>query len=206
MKNILIFATVLKSSGEKFRKLVLEGVAMKGKKISTRTLRLRGGVGLIVTCAFGLLGACPSGAQQKRNMEDRMATLTKPSNQADIPKIGYIRNVSKPTSVDEAFRRELLELGYVQDHNISIVERYAGRDPKTLKKSVDELLNDKVKIIVTLDPPAAREILLPEHRAADRGIPIVIRSGSESEYKSKTPGKNITGMVELSNTPALFGK
>jgi ABC-type uncharacterized transport system substrate-binding protein len=178
---------------------------MKGKKISTRTLRLRG-VGLIVTCAFGLLGAFPSGAQQKRNMEDRMATLTKPSNQADIPKIGYIRNVSKPTGVDEAFRRELLELGYVQDHNISIVERFAGRDPKTLKKSVDELLDDKVKIIVALDPPAARELLLPEHRTADRGIPMVIRSGSESEYNYKTPGKNITGMVELSNTPALFGK
>jgi hypothetical protein len=75
---------------------------MKGKKISTRTLRLRG-VGLIVTCTFGLLGAFPPGAQQKRDMEDRMATLTKPSNQADIPKIGYIRNVSKPTSVDEHF-------------------------------------------------------------------------------------------------------
>src|SRR5262245_50025298 len=201
MKNILIFATFLTSSGGEFRKLVLEGVAMKGKKIIARSFR---GIGLILTCAFGLLGALPSEAQQKRNMEDPMTTLTKASNQAGIPKIGYIRNVSKATSVDEAFRRELLDLGYVRDHNIFIVERFAGRNPKALKESVEELLNDKVKVIVALDPPASRELLLPEHKTAKRGIPMVIRS--DSEFDPKKRGKNVTGLVELSNSPALFGK
>jgi len=133
-----------------------------------------------------------------------MTTLTKASNQAGIPKIGYIRNVSKATSVDEAFRRELLDLGYVRDHNIFIVERFAGRNPKALKESVEELLNDKVKVIVALDPPASRELLLPEHKTAKRGIPMVIRS--DSEFDPKKRGKNVTGLVELSNSPALFGK
>jgi len=158
---------------------------MKGKKISVRSFR---GVGLIVTCTFGMLAPLSSEAQQK----------------ADVPKIGYIRNVSGPTSVDQAFRRELLGLGYVRDHNIFIEERFAGRDPKTLKKSVDELLNEKVRVIVTLDPPSTRELLRPEHKTADRGIPMVIRI--DSEYNYKKPGKNITGMVEISNTPGLFGK
>jgi putative ABC transport system substrate-binding protein len=69
---------------------------------------------------------------------------------------------------------------------------------------VDELLNDKVKVIVALSPPAARELLLPERRKADHGIPMVIRSDDQFNYKK--PGKNITGLVEINNTPALFGK
>ena len=133
-----------------------------------------------------------------------MATLKKASSQADVPKIGYIRNVSGPTSVDQAFRRELLDLGYVRDHNIFIEERFAGRNPVTLKESVEELLNDKVKVIVALDPPASRELLRPEHKTADRGIPMVIRSDSEFDPKKRV--KNVTGLVELSNSPPLFGK
>jgi len=162
---------------------------MDGKKIIARSFR---GVGLIVTCVFAMLIEPLSlEAQQK----------------ATIPKIGYIRMRSKRTPLDEAFLQALHDLGYAEGKNGNIVidDQFAGLNPKKLSLLVDNLLNDKeVKVVVALEAITARELLKPERKTAGPTIPIVIRVGSEYDYKNRA--QNVTGFVDFGNTAELFAK
>ena len=156
---------------------------MKGKKISARSFR---GVGLIVTCTFGMLiGPVSSEAQQN----------------AKLPRVGYLRISSDLTPLDQAFLQALHELGYVENHNISIEYKFGRRNLNNLPKLAEELVRDKFDVIVALDPPAARVVA---DRTAGGQIPIVARGGLET--LTKPPGKNVTGFVDISNSINLFGK
>lgn len=156
---------------------------MKGKKISARSFR---GVGLIVTCTFGMLiGPVSSEAQQT----------------AKLPRVGYVRISSDLTPLDQAFLQALRELGYVENHNISIEYKFGMRNLNNLPTLAGELDPDKFDVIVALDPPSARVVA---NRTALGEIPIVARGGLET--LGKRPGKNVTGFVDISNSMDLFGK
>jgi len=71
----------------------------------------------------------------------------------------------------EAFRRGLLELGYVEGKNIVIEYRYADGNTDRLPALAAELVGLKVDIIVSGGPTATRPA-----KEATNTIPIVMRS------------------------------
>src|SRR5262245_28099550 len=69
----------------------------------------------------------------------------------------------------EAFRQELLKLGWIEGKNITIEYRFAEQKPERVPELAADLAHLKVDIIVTADTPAA----LPAKNATTT-IPIVM--------------------------------
>jgi putative ABC transport system substrate-binding protein len=142
----------------------------------------------IGTVAGGLLWAPPAGHAQRP---------------AKIRRIGWLAYGAPPppgsTSVaEEAFRRRLGELGWIEGRNVSIETRYANDDSARLERAAAELVESDVDVIVTITTPAA----LAAGKATAR-IPIVMAGSSNPAELGlvKTlahPGNNVTG---LTNNP-----
>jgi putative ABC transport system substrate-binding protein len=110
-----------------------------------------------------------------------------------VPRIGYLRFVEVPV-LDEAFRKGLRELGYVEGQNISVEYRYARGNIDRLAEFAAELVNLNVDVIV-----AGSTQSIDAARRATKTIPIVfpvtfdpVESGFVASLAR--PGGNLTGL------------
>lgn len=113
------------------------------------------------------------------------------------------REVHSPA--DRAFRQALAALGYDEGRNLSIVYRWADKDPARLQKAAAELVQMRVDVIVVGSLPALRAA-----RAATGEIAIVMGSSSDPVAEGVVsslahPGENVTG-VAVVTTPEIAGK
>ena len=121
-----------------------------------------------------------------------------------VRKIGFLSSpASGLISSYEVFRQRLRELGYAEDHNTVIVYRSAEGRPRLLELA-NELVRDKVEVIVASGGPAARSA-----KDTTKTIPIVFATSGEPVeagfvHSIARPGGNMTGMSWL--TFELVGK
>jgi putative ABC transport system substrate-binding protein len=112
-----------------------------------------------------------------------------------LPKIGELW-ISTPELA--AFAREpshdgLRDLGYRDGSNITLLARYAGRDPRRLPALVDELIAENVDILFL----AAAAVPIAMQKT--RSIPIVCASCTDPVAEGfaaslSRPGANVTGL------------
>ena len=117
---------------------------------------------------------------------------------AGIPRIGILSPASASfiSARDEAFRKRLRELGYVEGKNIVIEYRYADGKPERLPDLAAELVRLKVDVIVTAGPATLAA------KKASATIPIVFAAASDPVGSGLVsslarPGGNITGLSNI---------
>ena len=123
-----------------------------------------------------------------------------------VPRIGYLSG-SPPFSIaehNEAFRRGLRELEYMEGKNIVIEWRSAEGKRDRLPALATELVHLKVDVIVTAGPLVTRAA-----KEATVTIPIVMAQdpdpvGNGFVASLARPGGNITGLSRIA--PELSGK
>jgi putative ABC transport system substrate-binding protein len=103
-----------------------------------------------------------------------------------------------------AFEAGLLELGWVNEKNITIERRDTGGESERLREAAADLVQLKVDIIVTLSTPPAKAA-----KAATSTIPIVIIDPGDPVgigliTSLARPGGNITGLSSIA--PDLAAK
>src|SRR5215471_21289567 len=88
-----------------------------------------------------------------------------------VPRIGFLWINTKTTAAIylDALRRGLRDLGYEENKNLKIEQRYADGNAERLPILVGELIAAKVNVIVTASIPSA---LAAKNAATD--IPIVV--------------------------------
>jgi ABC-type uncharacterized transport system substrate-binding protein len=121
-----------------------------------------------------------------------------------VLRIGYLSLAAKATPRDEAFVKQLRDLGWVDGQNIAIEYRWAANKAENLATLVDELVGLKVDIIAAGTTPAVHAA-----KNATKTIPIVMISvadavGSGFVANLAQPGGNITGTTNI--MPELAGK
>ena len=112
-------------------------------------------------------------------------------------RIGFLGNASA-TAVspqNEAFRRSLRELGWIEGQNVTIEYRWLEGDPERLPGLVAELVHAKVDVIVLSGTPAIRAA-----QKATRTIPVVFVVLTDPVTLGLVPslahpGGNMTGMA-----------
>src|SRR5262245_35930486 len=97
-----------------------------------------------------------------------LGVIAEAQQHSKVPKIGWLVTVSGSTPGMEAFRREILALGYVESKNIAFESRYAGTQLDRLPALADELIRLRVDVLVTPSTPAALAA-----KNATKTIPIV---------------------------------
>jgi putative ABC transport system substrate-binding protein len=113
-----------------------------------------------------------------------------------VARIGYLRLVAFAPN-DEAFRKGLRELGYVEGQNIQVEYRYAGNDIARLAAMAAALVDAKVDLIVAGGTQA-----IVAAKQATATIPIVFPVtfdpvASGFVVSVARPGGNLTGMDAL---------
>jgi putative tryptophan/tyrosine transport system substrate-binding protein len=118
------------------------------------------------------------------------------AQQKAVPRIGYLRFIEFPPN-DEAFRKGLRELGYVEGQNIRIEYRQAGGNVERLRELADELVSLKVDVLVAASTQAVEAA-----KRSTKTIPIVfpvtfdpVESGFVVSLAR--PGGNLTGLSPL---------
>ena len=123
---------------------------------------------------------------------------------AKVPRIGYLSLAAKASPRDEAFVKQLRDLGWVDGQNIAIEYRWAANKTENLATLADELVGLKVDIIAAAATPAVYAA-----KNATKTIPIVMIGvadavGSGFIASLAQPGGNITGTTSI--MPELAGK
>ncbi len=124
---------------------------------------------------------------------------------AKIARVGFMRAAGPNEKEFNAFRSGLRALGYVEDQNIVIEQRYAAGAYDRLGELAAELVRLKMHVIVVDGPPAAKAA-----KAATAGIPIVFTLAVDPVADGLVasmarPGANLTGLT-LSVGYQLAGK
>ena len=126
--------------------------------------------------------------------------------QRKIPHVGYltISSLSSNVARNEAFRRGMQELGYVEGKNIVLEWRSGDGKVERKNELVAEVVRHKVDVIVTSGPTMTRAA-----KQATATIPIVMAFDPDPVSNGfiaglARPGENITGLSSLS--PELSGK
>jgi putative ABC transport system substrate-binding protein len=126
--------------------------------------------------------------------------LAEAQEQAKIPRIGFISSAGapgRPSPVVNAFRLGLRDLDYVEGKNVSIEHRYAEGRLDRIPALVNELVEQKVDVIVAVNNVAIRAA-----KKATKTIPIVMISSVDPVAAGYVesfarPGGNITGIAHL---------
>jgi putative ABC transport system substrate-binding protein len=119
-----------------------------------------------------------------------------------VPRIGYLALSAAPSELDETFKRELRELGYIDGQNI-VIESAAGKVER-LATLAEQLVRLNVNVIVASTTPAVNAA-----KNATKTIPIVISTSADPVRTGLVaslarPGGNITGVSLI--MPELAGK
>lgn len=119
-----------------------------------------------------------------------------------VYRIGYLWLHAGPSPMDDAFRKRLRELGWVEGRNIVIEQRTAESNPERLGDLAAELVRLNVDLIFATNTPTAQAA-----KKATSAIPIVFTGvadplGVGLVASLARPGGNATGVttssVELS--------
>jgi putative tryptophan/tyrosine transport system substrate-binding protein len=123
-----------------------------------------------------------------------------------IPRIGYVSGAADLNNPgpEEAFRRGLQELGYVEGKNILVEYRSQEGKADRGPSLVAELIQLKVDVLVLVTSPAIRAA-----KKATRTIPIVMVTTADPVATGLVdslarPGGNVTGITRI--TRVLNGK
>jgi putative ABC transport system substrate-binding protein len=113
-------------------------------------------------------------------------------------RIGTLHLNSPPDPWLEGLRLGLRELGYVEGKNLYIVPRWAQGDDGRLNTLVQELIDDKVDVLVTMLGPATQAA-----RRNTSTVPIVMAVSSDGVGAPGVaslvrPGSNVTGLTLMS--------
>lgn len=117
-----------------------------------------------------------------------------------LPRIGVISSTGtaeSPWPLFDAFRQGLSDLGYVEGKNILIESRYAEGRLDRMPGLVNELVQQKVDVIV-----AVNNVIIRAAKEATKTIPIVMISSVDPVAAGYVesfarPGRNITGLAHL---------
>lgn len=114
-----------------------------------------------------------------------------------LPRIGVIASTGTHSPGFDSFRLGLRDLGYVDGENIVIVHRYAKGRLDRIPSLVNELVQQKVDVIV-----APNNVAIRAAKEATTTIPIVMISSVDpvaAGYVASfaRPGGNITGLANL---------
>ena len=125
---------------------------------------------------------------------------------AKVPRIAYFSASSESSQISrlEAFKQGLRKLGYTEDKDIVLEQRYAEGKLDRVAALAADLVRLKLDVIVTGGPAATRAA-----REATTAIPIVMGFdydpvGSKVVGSLARPGGNITGLSSLA--PEISGK
>ena len=128
------------------------------------------------------------------------------AQQGKVWRIGLLETTSRTTNAADfdALRKGLQDLGYVEGKNLAIHYRSADGQAERFKELANDLVLEKVDLIVARGVPATRAAML-----ATSTIPIVVatagspvRSGLVKSLAR--PGGNVTGLSSI--TADLAGK
>ena len=132
------------------------------------------------------------------------SSFAQPSDK--VRRIGFLSALSAPAMAarEEAFRRGLKELGWLEGKNVVVEYRYADANPDRLRALVAELSSLRLDAIVSTGPTTTSAL-----KAAMPAAPIVMGFdndpvGAGLIASLAKPGGNITGLSGLS--PELSGK
>jgi len=121
-----------------------------------------------------------------------------------MPRIGFIYSTGAPetpslhSTLFDAFRLGLRDLGYVEEKNILIERRYAEGRLDRMPGLVNELVQEKVDVIL-----AVNNVVIRAAKEATKTIPIVMLSTVDPVAAGYVesfahPGRNVTGLAWLS--------
>jgi ABC-type uncharacterized transport system substrate-binding protein len=121
-----------------------------------------------------------------------------------LPRIGFVLSTGTPetpslhTTLFDAFRLRLRDLGYVEGKNILIERRYAEGRLDRMPALVSDLVQEKVDVIL-----AVNNVVIRAAKEATKTIPIVMLSTVDPVAAGYVesfahPGGNITGLAWLS--------
>jgi putative ABC transport system substrate-binding protein len=123
-----------------------------------------------------------------------------------LARIGFLGNSTAALEANlvTPFREGLRELGYEEGRNIAIEFRWAGGHYERFPALIDELLAQKVSVIVTAGTPAALAL-----KEKTRTLPVVMVAvgdpvGTGLVASLARPGGNMTGLSSIA--PDLEGK
>jgi putative ABC transport system substrate-binding protein len=117
-----------------------------------------------------------------------------------VPRIGYLLpgNLASESTVSEATRLALRELGYIEGQNIATEYRYAEGKRDRFPELAAELVRLKVDVLVV----AGGNTPVRAVKNATKTIPIVMAGGSDPVEAGLVeslarPGANVTGLTNL---------
>jgi putative ABC transport system substrate-binding protein len=123
------------------------------------------------------------------------APLGAEAQSAKIARIGVLSGGSAaPSSLLEAFRQSLRDLGYLEGKTILIEYRFAEAKPERLPGLAAELVRLDVDVIVAINTPASQAA-----KAATKTIPIVftwVVDPLSLVASLARPGGNVTGLTD----------
>jgi putative ABC transport system substrate-binding protein len=124
------------------------------------------------------------------------ATLLSSPAWADRPpavaRIGVLNPQTASTSLEEALRQGLSQLGYVEGKNISIEWRRAAGTPEAMRALATDLVNSRVDLVVAIGSPATRAAL----DTTTKPIVFFVGDPVASHFAASLakPGGNATGV------------
>jgi putative ABC transport system substrate-binding protein len=113
-------------------------------------------------------------------------------SEGNIPHVGFLVVVER-AKLNDAFRQELKNLGYIEGQNLILDYRSAGGNTKRLLALAQEMVSRKPDVIVTHSTPGVRAV-----KKATTTIPIVMATVGNAVKRGfvksmALPGGNITG-------------
>ena len=116
--------------------------------------------------------------------------------------VGYLssRSLEESAEVIAAFRRGLLDGGFIEGQNLTIEFRWADGEYNRLAALAAELIDRRVSVIAAIGPPAATAA-----KAATATVPIVFQTGGDPVEEAlvaslNQPGGNMTGVTLFTAT------
>jgi putative tryptophan/tyrosine transport system substrate-binding protein len=163
-------------------------------RIATRSLKqssasiARHSVLCAALCAM-LFALCTTAEAQQRN---------------NTPKIGWLSALTSRNAGQQEIIRFLRDFGYVDGTNIKFEFRYAANKLDRLPALAEDLVNQKVDLLITPGTPSALAL-----RAATKTIPIIFLDVTDPVAAGLVdslarPGGNITGFTSIESI--LAGK